>query len=62
MVESQGQREHTCAEIDEFCGMSKQAVHQIQQRALRKLANKHDELRDELSTPIYEDKELTWYD
>lgn len=62
MVDNQGHREHTCAEIAEYCGMSKQAVHQIQQRALRKIANKHSELKDELCTPIYEGKELTWYE
>lgn len=34
--------------IGEVCGISKQAVHQIELRALRKLANNNWELRREL--------------
>ena len=34
--------------IGEVCGLSKQAVHQIEQRALRKLANRNWGLRQEL--------------
>lgn len=43
---------HTCAEIAEYCIMSKQAVYQIEKRAMRKIAKYHPELREEL-------KELT---
>ena len=63
LVDKQGHREHTCAEIAEYCGMTKQAVHQIQGRALRKLAqNYYDELKLEIATPIHEGREATWYD
>ena len=34
--------------IGDICGLSKQAVHQIERRALRKLANNNWELRREL--------------
>jgi len=34
--------------IGDICGLSKQAVHQIELRALRKLANNNWELRREL--------------
>jgi len=47
MVETRGHNEHTLDEIAEYCGLSKQAVHQIQNRALRKLANEHWDLRKE---------------
>jgi DNA-directed RNA polymerase sigma subunit (sigma70/sigma32) len=45
--------------IGDICGLSKQAVHQIERRALRKLANNNWELRRELfdtkmRTPIQE--------
>lgn len=32
-------KRHTCQEIAEFTGLTKQAVHQIEQRALKKLRN-----------------------
>lgn len=62
MVEKLGHIENSLAEIAEYCGMSKQAVHQIQNRALRKIANDHWDLRHELVTPLQEGKELVWYD
>lgn len=36
------------SEIAEYCGMSKQAVYQIEKKALRKIAVKYPELREEL--------------
>lgn len=36
------------SEIAEYCGMSKQAVYQIEKGALRKIAVKYPELREEL--------------
>lgn len=39
---------HTCAEIAEYCLMSKQAVYQIEKRAMKKIAKYHPELKDEL--------------
>lgn len=39
---------YTCAEIAEFCLLSKQAVYQIEKKAMRKIANKYPELRNEL--------------
>jgi len=41
---------HTCAEIAEYCVMSKQAVYQIEKKAMRKIANKYPELKKELET------------
>ena len=62
LVAKQGHKEHTCDEIASYCGMSKQAVHQIQGRALRKLFRNHsDELKTELVTPIGEGQDVTWY-
>lgn len=62
LVSLQGDKEHTCAEIAEYCGISKQAVHQIQNRALRKLANSHWDLRSEIKAPISENQDITIYD
>tara|TARA_R110001592_G_scaffold33687_2_gene116552 strand:+ start:55 stop:300 length:246 start_codon:yes stop_codon:yes gene_type:complete len=62
LLSLQGGLEHTCAEIGEYCGISKQAVHQIQNRALRKLANNHWDLRDELKAPISKNQDVTIYD
>ena len=42
------------AEIAERCGMSKQAVHQIEQSALRKIRNKHPKLIKEILSTRYE--------
>lgn len=39
---------HTCSEIAEYCVMSKQAVYQIEKRAMRKIAKYHPELKEEL--------------
>lgn len=39
---------YTCAEIAEFCLLSKQAVYQIEKKAFRKIANKYPELKEEL--------------
>lgn len=43
----------TQIEIAEYCGMSKQAVYQIEKSACRKIAKKFPELKEELMQQIY---------
>lgn len=43
----------TQIEIAEYCGMSKQAVYQIEKSACRKIARKYPELKQELMQQIY---------